>query len=216
MTQRTDLQTDAPLDSGDAFAAPAAGNAALGTPDPVSSHSGNRGRRAVRIAVALPVEIIDQFGTRQQARTQFVMRRGAVLATNADLSVGHKLTLHNLKSGKSAECQVTSVEPGLKGLSQIEVEFFAAQSEFWPVQFPSEESRILEPHRPPQAPLEIAEPAVDKPRLDGKELVVLADAVAQSLSATASHSRETFAAKVATVDSVAQFRAANRAAHRRA
>jgi TonB family protein len=52
-------------------------------------------------------------------------------------------------------------------------------------------------------------------RIGDGNLVVLADAGAENLSATSAHSRERFAAKVATVDSVAQFRAANRAAHRR-
>ena len=199
MTQRTDLQTDAPLEHADHSAAPA-----------------SRARRAVRIAVALPVEVQDQFGTRQQARTQFVMVRGAVLATNADLSVGHQLTVHNLKSGRSAECQVVSVEPGLKGLSQIEVEFFSAQPDFWPVQFPAQESKVLETPRESLLPPGIKEPAPISPNLDGNDLVVLADAVADTFNATASHSREKFAAKVATVDSVAEFRAANRAAQRRA
>jgi len=213
MTQRTDLETDARMEHADPLAAGSAGSA-LGTADP--AHSANRARRSVRIAVALPVEVQDQFGTRQQARTQFVMIRGAVLATNADLSVGHQLTLHNVKSGKSAECRVVSVEPGLKGLSQIEVEFFASQPNFWPVQFPVQESRVVEQHREPHVPFGEAESVPASPRLDRKELVVLADAVAENFSATTSHSQEKFAAKVATVDSVAQFRAANRAAHRRA
>ena len=216
MTQRTDLPTDARMEDADHLPAAGSAGAALSTADTPAAHSQNRARRAVRIAVALPVEVQDQFGTRQQARTQFVMIRGAVLATNADLSVGHQLTLHNLKSGKSAECQVVSVEPGLKGISQIEVEFFAAQPDFWPVQFPLHESRVFEQPREPRVPLGEPEPVPASPRLNGKELVVLADAVAENFSATASHSREKFAAKVASVDSVAQFRAANRAAHRRA
>src|SRR5690349_21985306 len=98
MTQRTDLQTDA-RQHADALAPAGSAATALGTADAATGQAANRARRAVRIAVALPVEVQDQFGTRQQARTQFVMARGAVLATNADLSVGHQLTLHNLKSG---------------------------------------------------------------------------------------------------------------------
>src|SRR5690349_24971598 len=129
MTQRTDfqaLETDHPIGGVSNGAAPA---------------SNTRSKRAVRIAVSLPVEIRDQFGGKDQPRTQFVMLRGCVLSTTLSMRVGNKLTLQNLKNGRTAECHVIGVEPGLHGAHQVEIEFTSGQPEFWPVQFPAGEPR---------------------------------------------------------------------------
>ncbi|HVH89067.1 MAG TPA: TonB family protein [Terriglobales bacterium] len=210
MTQRTDLETAEDAQRLESVAAPSSAKGVL--------NLSNRGRRSVRIAVALPLEIRDQAGTRLQARTQFVMLRGAVLATNSSLRVGHKLTIQNLKSGKSAECHVVNVEPGTKEQHQVEIEFTYPEPDFWPVQFPVEEARSLDQYRvhlsgagATESKLNIAGPT----RVHDDGLVVLAGAVAENYSAAPTHAHEKFAAKAATVDSVAQFRAANRAAHRR-
>lgn len=210
MTQRTDLETAEDAQRLESIAAPSSGKDVL--------NLSNRGRRSVRIAVALPVEIRDQAGTRLQARTQFVTVRGAVLATNSSLRVGHKLTIQNLKSGKSAECHVVNVEPSTKEQHQVEIEFTNPEPDFWPVQFPVEEARSLDQYRvhlsgagATESKLNIAGPT----RVHDDGLVVLAGAVAENYSAAPTHAHEKFAAKAATVDSVAQFRAANRAAHRR-
>ncbi|GEM_PF-3137385 len=181
-----------------------------GTSDGSGSPSALRNKRAVRIAVSLPVEIRDQFGGKDQPRTQFVMLRGCVLTTSLTVRIGDKLNLQNLKSGRTVESHVVSVEPALNGAHQIEIEFSSAQPEFWPVQFPAEESRTSG-HAAPIGRID------SKPRqaLSDKDLVVLADSVAHDLGVAKVNSPERIAAKVATVDSVAQFRAANRAAHRR-
>jgi TonB family protein len=193
MTQRTDLQPTEGRHA-DTFS----GEAGL-------THSGTRSKRAVRIAVVLPIELRDQFGGRHDARTQFVMLRGAVLSTNSSLRVGHKLTVQNLKSGRSAECHVISIEPAAGGAHQIEIEFTGPQTDFWPVQFPSEDARVGEtPNISGKAVRAGSENVHD-------DIVVLADSVATSLS---SRSAERVVARMGSVDSVAQFRAANRAAHR--
>lgn len=201
MTQRSDLpalETDQPIG---------------GVSDGAASVNTQRSKRAARIAVSLPVEIRDQFGGKDQTRTQFVLLRGCVLTTSLAVHVGNKLSLQNLKSGRIAECHVIGVEPGLHGAHQIEIEFTSAQAEFWPVQFPAEESRVsVAASRSPVAASD------SKPRaaaVSDKQIVVLADSVAQDFSVGRVHSPERIATKVATADSVAQFRAANRAAHRR-
>src|SRR5581483_10081760 len=110
-----------------------------GVSDGAASGHGTRNKRAVRIAVSLPVEIRDQFGGKDQPRTQFVMLRGCVFSTTLAIRVGAKLTLQNLRSARTAECHAIVVEPGFNGTQQVEIEFTSAQPEFWPVQFPAEE-----------------------------------------------------------------------------
>jgi TonB family protein len=201
MTQRTDfqaLETDHPIGGVSNGAAPA---------------SNTRSKRAVRIAVSLPIEIRDQFGGKDQTRTQFVLLRGCVLTTPLAVHVGNKLSLQNLKSGRVAECHVIAVEPGLNGAHQVEVEFTGVQAEFWPVQFPAEESRHSVAAPAPHAPVSDSKPRAKS--VSDKDLLVLADSAAQDFSIGRIHSPERIATKIATADSVAQFRAANRAAHRR-
>jgi len=203
MTQRTDLQ-------------PTEGQRTetFGSEAGVS-HAGSRTKRAIRIAVALPVDLRDQFGGRHDARTQFVMLRGAVLTASSNLRVGHKLTLRNLKSGRGAECHVTSIEPGPNGIQHIEIEFTAPQNDFWPVQFPAEEIKASDLHRPADSAHINAKvtglSSHGTSEVHNDDIVVLADSVASSL---AGRSPERVAARAGNVDSVAQFRAANRAAHR--
>jgi protein TonB len=198
----------------------------------------------MRIPVSLKVEIRDQFGGREQARTQFVMVRGAVLTTSSQVRLGHKVTLHNPKNGKSAECHVIGLERDPKNANQVEVEFTSAQHDFWPVQFPNEDSMLEDqPHVLKQS----QEKHVFESRTshqhssslsetkgqthgnnvshglrdahDG-QIVVLGDSVAQDFaptprSQTQSQTQERFTPRIAPIDSVAQFRAANRAAHKR-
>jgi periplasmic protein TonB len=241
MTQHKDWQLGDPLDRSDTFAG------ASGAPNGAASGhtSGSPARRAkreMRIAVSLSVEIRDQFGGREQARTQFVMVRGAVLTTSSQLRVGHKLTLHNLKNGKNAECHVIATEPNLKNAHQVEVEFTGAQHDFWPVQFPHEDSRLQEDSEFVTEPQEKhflhsrtsfqqssslgsaakshtqgsnLSPTTHTNVHDG-QIVVLGDSVAQDFSPSPrAQAPERFTPRVAPVDSVAQFRAANRAAHKR-
>lgn len=202
MAQRTD------------FSAPEADHSIGGISDNAASGNATRSKRAFRIAVALPVEIRDQFGGKDQPRTQFVMVRGCVLSTRLSMRVGNKLTLQNLKNGRTAECHAIGVEPGLNEEHQIEIEFTSSQPEFWPVQFPSEESRPSGVGSASQ--LVNSNPQFRQPSSGSdKDLVLLADSVAQDFNRGRVHSPERIASKVATVDSVAQFRAANRAAHKR-
>ena len=202
MTQRSDfsaLDTDQPIG---------------GVSDGAASGHGTRNKRAVRIAVSLPVEIRDQFGGKDQPRTQFVMLRGCVFSTTLAIRVGAKLTLQNLKSGRTAECHAIIVEPGLNGTHQVEIEFTSAQPEFWPVQFPAEEHRLSPASSAPQS--SSAKGQLRQPSsVSDKDLLLLADSVAQDFNVGRAHSPEQIATKVATADSVAQFRAANRAAHKR-
>lgn len=204
----------------------------------------SRTRRAVRIAASLPIEVRDQFGGREETRTQFLMIRGAVLATKSNVRVGHKLTIQNMKSGRSAECHVIAVEPIVKEVHQLEVEFTRPQPDFWPVQFPADEvkaNEIGDSHRTDEFPnfsaktsltvghepmLEVENAATmpinleaeSLPALDkhDDQLVSLADALPQSYVPSPNANRqERYSARTTTLDSVAQFRAANRAAHRR-
>lgn len=238
MTQHKDLQLGDPLDRSDSFAGTSVARNGV-----VSGYaSARRAKREMRIAVSLSVEIRDQFGGREQARTQFVMVRGAVLTTTSQLRVGHKLTVHNLKNGKNAECHVIAVEPDLKNLHQVEVEFTSAQHDFWPVQFPHEDSRLQEDSELVTEPQEkhllhsrtSLHPSsglgsAGKPHTQGSNLpptthtnvhdgqiVVLGDSVTQDFNPSPrAQAPERFTPRVAPVDSVAQFRAANRAAHKR-
>lgn len=196
-----------------------------------------RSRRTPRIAVSIPVVVRDQFGGREETHTQFVMGRGAVIATTSNVRVGHKLTVQIAKTGRAAECTVTSIEPVLKGGHSAEVEFTRDQPDFWPVQFPNEDLKT------DSGSYRFSKPASGStlgpsssgfgsgprretvvPSLPGhanSELVSLADTivgnspVGNSPSKPEFNKSETFTPRSAPVDSVAQFRAANRAAHRR-
>ena len=243
MTQRNNFQKADSPHRADAFAA-AAGHVALtSVAEPASTRVAApqcRTRRAVRIAGSLPVEVRDQFGGREETRTQFLMARGAVLATSSNVRVGHKLTIQNLSNGKSAECHVISADPMLKDVLQIEVEFTRPQPEFWPVQFPAEDlktganefvpapaapivaSAKAEEHfeRDPLLQVEklsssvpILEPEQSAGTETNDSIVSLADSLDQGFKRSSAIT-QTYATKTATVDSVAQFRAANRAAHR--
>lgn len=246
MTQRNNFQTADFPHRADEFAA--AGHVALTSlAEPTNTKVAAlqcRTRRAVRIAGSLPVEVRDQFGGREETRTQFLMARGAVLATSSNVRVGHKLTIQNLSNGKSAECHVISADPMLKDVVQIEVEFTRPQPEFWPVQFPAEDLKASQTSEfsPPRStapssvakaksaefqsdpllqvekaasPETIVEPETSQPSGSANDdIVSLADSLEKSFHRTGAHT-QTYSAKTAPVDSVAQFRAANRAAHRR-
>lgn len=254
MTQRNDTQTADLPQRANAFAAAANGQGAFVNPEAASARvaaPAGRTRKAIRIAVALPVEVRDQFGGREETRTQFVMVRGAVLATTSNVRVGHKLTIQNLKNGRVAECHIIGVEPVLREVHQIEVEFTRAQPDFWPVQFPAEDSREflqsdLEAAKAessqtlarPAAPSSAAGKVEPIPILQIEEtgsssmaselessraalghdnqIVSLADSITQNFKSSSTfHAQEKFAPRPTSVDSVAQFRAANRAAHQR-
>jgi len=238
MTQRNHLHTaDLPLHGADAFAAASTGpGASVGSleSNARTATSTNRQRKTVRIAVSLPIMVRDQFGGQYQARTQFVTVRGAVLTTTSTVRIGHKLTIQNLRSGKSAECHVISLERAVKEEHEVEVEFTRPQPDFWPVQFPPDDSRpqetvlsgslagnAMELQTTKAEPelsgsiVAFSEPVAPKTHHDDG-LVVLADSLAADFSPPPTfRSQETFTPRPAPVDSVAQFRAANRAAHRR-
>lgn len=199
----------------------------------------SRTRREVRIAASLPIEVRDQFGGREETRTQFLMIRGAVLAAKSSVRVGNKLTIQNMKNGRSAECHVTAVEPVVKDVHQVEVEFTRPQPDFWPVQFPADELNDTGHSHlsggSPNFPAKTSFPVEHEPTLEVEaattpinleplrtvdkhddQLVSLADALPQSYVPSPNTNRqERYSARTAPLDSVAQFRAANRAAHRR-
>ena len=202
------------------------------------SSPGSRTRKQARIPVSLPVVLRDQFGGQNQARTQFVMVRGAIVASTGNLRVGHKLTIQNVKSGKSAECHVIAIEPGIAGSSTVEIEFTGTQPDFWPVQFPTDSASEALPMSQPltsadqlslaadiSAPSSFKSPpptprtssAISSPpaRPRETELVSLADSFEPSLPAPATVQKPLPQRTPPPTDSVAQFRAANRAAHRR-
>jgi len=239
MTQRNNSHTaDLPLRA-NAFAAASPGqSAAVGSSDsnPRIASSAHRPRKSARIAVSLPIMVRDQFGGQYQARTQFVTVRGAVLTTTSTVRIGHKLTIQNLRSGKSAECHVIALERAVKEGHEVEVEFTRPQQDFWPVQFPSDDSHpqeTLSSGWPAGARIELepttaessefagsigvfSKPAAAKTTPHDDGLVVLADSLAADFTPTpALRTQTTFTPRTAPIDSVAQFRAANRAAHRR-
>ena len=229
MTPRNDMDTADPQTTD--TLEPTSGNGTFVSGG--SASSTHRSRRAIRIAVSLPVVVRDQFGGREETRTQFVMVRGAVIATTSNIRVGHKLTVQIAKTGRAAECTVTSVEPD--GHS-AEVEFTREQSDFWPVQFPPEDLktdsgsyRLSAPAQSGLAsrPSSFADTARHEtresplPSRGSNEFVSLADSIAgnsltgNSFGKAEPSNPEKFRPRSAPVDSVAQFRAANRAAHRR-
>ena len=231
MTPRNDMETTAPQ-THDTFEGTSAGE----TTSTRLAPSGQRSRRYTRIAVSLPIVLRDQFGGREETRTQFVMIRGAVVATTSNVRVGHKLTIQIAKTGRAAECHVVGL---LKDVHSVEVEFTREQQDFWPVQFPPEDlktdsgsyrfstaiasstlgSRSSSTTDMPKR--ETGEPSGIGP--GSREIVSLADSIAgDSFTDTAFPKTDTafpkpekFTPRSTPVDSVAQFRAANRAAHRR-
>ncbi|MBV9072562.1 MAG: energy transducer TonB [Acidobacteria bacterium] len=234
MTQRNNLHgADHPLHANAVTAGPGTGTLITAADTSTRVPATSRGRRGTRIAASLPIEVRDQFGGREETRTQFLMVRGAVLSTSTNVRVGHKLTIQNLKNGRIAECHVIAVEPVVKNVHQVEVEFTRPQPEFWPVQFPADEKLsesstssafLTNGHGHAVEPALELETAKTHVGLDPQpvamaeakeELVVLADSVATFNPPEALHSGERYSSKTATLDSVAQFRAANRAAHRR-
>lgn len=226
MTQRDNVQTVEPPQRTTALPASHAGQAS-------SSHgngSFHRGRKATRIPVTLPLVVRDQFGGHEETRTQFVMLRGAIFALVANVRIGHKLTIENSKAGKSAECHVIGMEPVSGGAHQVEVEFTSSQPDFWPVQFPEDEVKGLQASaadyanfRVEHAPepdesglLPIGSELSTSRRMNHDEKIVsLAEPIAGSFNAHVGRvsAREPLPGR--SNDSVAQFRAANRAAHRR-
>lgn len=162
---------------------------------------------------------------REETRTQFLMIRGAVLTIKSNIRVGHKLTIRNLKNGGTAECHVIAVESAVKEVHQVEVEFTRPQPDFWPVQFPTDEVKANEGSAAesiPSLPSETSKSSLlnlelESPKLENHDdqLVVLADSVSQDFPTTSGFNQQRYTAKTAPLDSVAQFRAANRAAHRR-
>jgi TonB family protein len=247
MTQRNNLHTADPPPRAKAFAATVGQSGLMNTTDTSSTRvtAPGRTRRASRIAAALPIEVRDQFGARQETRTQFLMVRGAVLATTCNVRVGHKLTIRNLKNGRLVECHVISVESGVKQAHQVEVEFTRPQPDFWPVQFPADElkaneagdssvfgnsystkslmqvvehepSSLLEVESPKTSPIDLESESSPKLAKHDDQLVVLADSLSEPYAPSpAAINQVRYSAKTAPLDSVAQFRAANRAAHRR-
>jgi len=201
----------------------------------------------------------DQFGAQEETRTQFVMLRGAVIAMKSNVRVGHKVSIRN-GNGQTAECHVIAMEPVLQQVHQVEIEFTAPQTNFWPVQFPAEESarpdlhpnQDLDPRvaesshvqapevangRKSQSKSDLhADPVLELHRLSvasdsgsyssnevselakkhDQEIVVLAGQMSEEFSSGhVTKQRPAITGRNLPLDSVAQFRAANREAHRR-
>jgi len=233
MTPRNNMDTADPQAT-ETFEATSSNNSFVDGNEAISTRqTSTRSRRSARIAVSIPVVVRDQFGGREETRTQFVMVRGAVIATSSNVRVGHKLTLQIAKTGRAAECTVTSIEPVLKDAHSAEVEFTREQPDFWPVQFPHEDLktdsgsyRFSKPAAPsmvsPSSPFDGPKREIPEPVIGGSnEFVSLADDIAGSAPVGNSSGKhdfsktDKFSPRSAPVDSVAQFRAANRAAHRR-
>src|SRR5215813_2419519 len=160
------------------------------------------------------------------------MTRGAVITTTSNIRVGHKLAVQIAKTGRAAECTVTSIEQ-LKDSYSAEVEFTRDQTDFWPVQFPNEDLktdsgsyRFSKPSVGASSSSFTNGPKRDTlgPSLQShgrNEFVSLADTIVGNSPVGNSSGKhdfsksETFTPRSAPVDSVAQFRAANRAAHQR-
>lgn len=98
--------------------------------------------RGNRVALQLPVLVRGRLGApqavREETHTLFVLSRGAVISLAADVRVGEKLVLINLKNGKETACQVVSVQRPETGISEVELGFTQSASQFWPVSFPLE------------------------------------------------------------------------------
>ena len=169
-------ETDAPEAPASTAAAAAAAPAVAQRP-PVSSTPSPKPRshRALKMGISLPVEVQHPTGAREQSQTVFVLARGAVISLTNAVIVGQRLTLKNLKNSKVVECRVLSVERGLKGTNQVELEFTEIIPEFWPVHFPSEDygasesrqsqpasSTLSSPARPELKPI-VSAPAIKSP-----------------------------------------------------
>jgi len=228
MTPRNDMDTAEP--QADTFEVTSGHNAFSG--EAISTRPGTstqRSRRHTRIAVSLPIVVRDQFGGREETRTQFVTVRGAVIETSSNVRVGHKLTLQIARTGRAAECHVVGIEPTGKNSHSLEVEFTREQQDFWPVQFPPEDLKTDSGSyrfSTASASSTLGSQPANGPRIqNGKsqvnnhssnEIVSLADAIpGNSFTGTSGAKPERYTPSSAPIDSVAQFRAANRAAHRR-
>ena len=146
-------ETDAP-EAPASTAAPAAAAPAI-TQKPAASSTVSpkpRSHRASKMGISLPVEVQHPTGAREQSQTVFVLARGAVISLTNAVIVGQKLTLKNLKNSKVVECRVLSIERGLKGTNQVELEFTEVIPEFWPVHFPSEDYGASEARQSQTAP----------------------------------------------------------------
>jgi protein TonB len=103
----------------------------------------SRSARAQRIPLSLAVTVLGRVGShnaiREEARTIFLLRHGAVLSLAARVSSGETLTLINSASRREAQCDVLDVQAGAAGKNQIEVEFRQPEADFWPVTFPAED-----------------------------------------------------------------------------
>ena len=234
MTPRNDITADPR--AADVFEATSGKNTSIDSGG-LTSNRPARSRRYTRIAISLPVVVRDQFGGREETRTQFVTVRGAIIATNSILRVGHKLTLQIAKTGNAAECHVVGIEPVVKDGNSVEVEFTREQQDFWPVQFPQEDLKTdsgsyrFKTQASPSFGTQSSglgdssKHQVSQPPIRGaNEIVSLADSIAgeafssaptSTSTSTSFNAPEKFTSRSAPIDSVAQFRAANRAAHRR-
>jgi periplasmic protein TonB len=154
----------------DSTEAPATTPAAAAAParpveqKPATSNSApplkSRSHRALRMGISLPVEVQHLTGTREQSQTVFVLARGAVISLTNAVIVGQKVTLKNLKNGKVVECRVLSVDRGLKGTLQTELEFTEIIPEFWPVHFPSEDYGSAESRGRSSQPAPVSSPSL--------------------------------------------------------
>lgn len=110
--------------------------------DPNLPRQPTRFGRGNRVALQLPVLVRGRLGApqavREETHTLFVLSRGAVISLAADVQVGEKLVLINLKNGKETKCQVVSVQRPETGINEVELRFTQSASQFWPVNFPLE------------------------------------------------------------------------------
>lgn len=180
-------ETDSP-EAPPSTAAPAAAAPAI-TQKPAVSITPSlkpRSHRALKMGISLPVEVQHPTGAREQSQTVFVLARGAVISLTNAVIVGQKLTLKNLKNGKVVECRVLSVERGLKGTNQVELEFTEIIPEFWPVHFPSEDYGASESRQSQPAPSTL--PSSARPDL---KPVISAPAIKHPTTPSVSPSLET-------------------------
>jgi TonB family protein len=177
-------------------------------------------------------------GNTEETRTNFVTSRGAVLAVKMKLHNGEKIGLRNLKSGRNSECTITSLEMLAKDVQQLEIQFLQNQPDFWPVQFPAETSSLgastlgLQHTREERAlptepalissnePLDLSAHRNVRSNFEASS-VDLRSFKPEPLAATGIEPKAAYGAttqqfsNTVARDSVAQFRAANRAAYRR-
>jgi len=97
-------------------------------------------RRSQRILFAVPVRVSGNLpnGTHfaEHTSTLIVNAHGGLILLKAPVSEGKNLTIRNMRTAEEITCAVVDVNPGVKGIAEVGVEFEGPNPRFWRASFP--------------------------------------------------------------------------------